>query len=108
MGNIDVEIFLLELLRDSKWSSRKQQDARKLFHGRNSGRFYSFTAAANKLLTFWTDASSSAFRQVCERSIWRIKPVRTLPGPTSMKVFTPRLISVCMDLAHCTAPVTWR
>src|SRR5271169_1535627 len=57
---------------------------------------------------FVSDASSATFRQVLERSIWRIKPHRTFPGPTSMKVSTCCAISRRMHCSHFTEPVTWR
>src|ERR1051326_389704 len=84
------------LCNGQQWASCGCVESKKA----GAPRDYSFAAAANRLLTFCSDASSSAFTQVCERSIWRISPVRTLPGPTSTNVCTPRLISVCMDLAH--------
>jgi len=57
---------------------------------------------------FCRDASSSTLTQAEERSIWRMSPQSTLPGPTSTKFLTPSAISARTDLSHCTDPVTWR
>src|SRR6476620_547667 len=57
---------------------------------------------------FCSDAASPTFEQGFERSIWRIRPHSTLPGPTSTKRSTPRAINSCMDCCHFTDPVTWR
>src|SRR5512141_880217 len=38
--------------------------------------------SAKWFLVFWREASSSTFVAWGVRSIWRIRPVRTLPGPT--------------------------
>ena len=55
---------------------------------------------------FARDASSPTFRQVFERSICRISPHKTFPGPISTKVCTPSAISRRMLCSHFTAPVT--
>src|SRR4029077_1754572 len=57
---------------------------------------------------FCSEASSPTFEHGFERSIWRIRPHRTFPGPTSTKRSTPRAISSCIDCCHFTDPVTWR
>src|ERR1035441_9706708 len=44
----------------------------------------------------------ATFRQVFERSICRISPHRTFPGPTSMNVCTPCAISRRMHWSHLT------
>src|ERR1019366_6817442 len=57
---------------------------------------------------FCSDASSPTVTQVFERSICRISPHRTFPGPTSINKLAPLLISNRTDRSHLTAPVTWR
>src|SRR5579872_7559296 len=46
---------------------------------------------------FANEASSPTFKHVFDRSICRINPQRTLPGPTSMNVSTPCEISSRID-----------
>src|SRR5580698_7907073 len=51
---------------------------------------------------------SSTLKTRTERSIWRSKPVRTLPGPTSTKTVTPDSIISRMESSQRTGAVTWR
>ena len=55
---------------------------------------------------FASDASSPTFRQLFERSICRISPHKTFPGPISTKISTPCPISRRMHCSHFTEPVT--
>src|SRR5438309_11088452 len=52
--------------------------------------------------------SSATFKHVFDRSICRISPHSTLPGPPSTNVCTPLAISNGIDCAHFTVHVTCR
>src|SRR5262252_2589356 len=66
------------------------------------------TAAVQRVRAFCNEPSSPTFRQVFVRSIWRIRPHRTLPDPNSRKYSTPWPIKSVMEASHFTAPVTCR
>src|SRR6266849_478770 len=67
-----------------------------------------YAAAVNFSRVFPRDASSPTFTQVFDRSICRINPHKTFPGPTSMKVWTPFAMSSCMHGHHLPEPLLGR
>ena len=53
------------------------------------GCYIPFYSAARAAKAFSSEAESSTLRVFWLRSIWRMRPERTLPGPTSMKWVAP-------------------